>query len=59
VTRPCDVSGCRRGADLFCRVLPPVPADIAPAVYLCVMHADVWTRVLWSEYRADGTVTTP
>lgn len=57
MTRPCDVGGCPHAAGLFVRVLPPVPDQLSAAVYLCTLHALIYTGVLWDRFAADVTVT--
>lgn len=48
---------CSEPADLFVRILPPVPVDLAPALVLCHDHALTYTAALWTHYRADASVT--
>lgn len=54
---PCGAPGCDLPADLFVRMIPPVPAGIAPVAYLCVGHADVFIAALWTQWHTDATVT--
>lgn len=55
--RPCDAPGCEDPAGLFVRILPPVPADLSPVVYLCVDHASTYVGALWQQWAADAVVT--
>lgn len=55
--RPCDAPGCDEPAGLFVRVIPPVPAGLAPVVYLCTADATTYVAALARVWHADAAVT--